>query len=179
MRRQHRVLQGIRGIVGVATGDLSQAVQLAVMPVEQLLEGIPLARDVRDEQLCVRPLWLSDSPEAPHRRTLINPAQRSRHFFAPTAHRRPNQAAGLPERIPRARREPGDNFGWRRQDAGLSVISEMAVSLLPSTVPSVVIHTSTFDTGCGLSMLMVLDPVFIGVGGLSAVVSSSVAGVAD
>ena len=47
----------------------------------------------------------------------------------------------------------------------MSVISESAVSLLPLTEPRVVIHTSTFDTGVGLLMVMVFDPVFIGVGG--------------
>src|SRR3954467_10012062 len=57
-------------------------------------------------------------------------------------------------------------------------MSDSVVSLLPSTVPSVVIHTSTLDVGVGLVMVMVFDPVFIGVGGLSSVVSSSVAGVA-
>ena len=56
---------------------------------------------------------------------------------------------------------------------------EMADSLLPSTVPSVLIHTSTYDTGCGLVTVIVFDPVFIGVGGLSSVVSFRVAGVAD
>ena len=56
------------------------------------------------------------------------------------------------------------------------MMSESADSLLPSTVPSVVIHTSTFDVGVGLVMAMVLVPVFIGVGGLSSVVSSNDAG---
>ena len=59
------------------------------------------------------------------------------------------------------------------------MISDSAVSLLPLTEPRVVIHTSTFDTGVGLVMVIVFDPVFIGVGGVSSVVSSSVAGVAD
>src|ERR1700754_989806 len=58
-------------------------------------------------------------------------------------------------------------------------MSDSVASLLPSTVPSVVIHTSTFDVGVGLVMAMVLEPVFIGVGGLSSVVSSNDAGVAD
>jgi hypothetical protein len=56
---------------------------------------------------------------------------------------------------------------------------DSAASLLPFTEPSVVIHTSTFETGCGSVTVIVFDPVFIGVGGLSSVVSSSVAGVAD
>src|SRR6478672_10656959 len=59
------------------------------------------------------------------------------------------------------------------------VMSEIAVSLLPSTVPSVVIHTSRYDVGVALSTVMVLEPVFMAVGGDSTVVSSSVAGVAD
>src|SRR3954454_17254614 len=57
-------------------------------------------------------------------------------------------------------------------------MSEIADSLLPSTVPSVVIHTSTVEVGVGFVMAMVLEPVFIGVGGLSSVESSSDAGVA-
>jgi hypothetical protein len=35
---------------------LREAVQLSVMPIEQLLEGVAVTRDMRDEQLRVRPL---------------------------------------------------------------------------------------------------------------------------
>ena len=70
--------------------------------------------------------------------------------------------------------------GWPRgYDADLTVMSEIADSLFPSTVPSVVIHTTRYCVGDALSTVMVLEPVFMGVGDVSSVVSSSVAGVAD
>lgn len=56
-------------------------------------------------------------------------------------------------------------------------MSDMADSLLPSCVPSVVIHTSTFETGVGLAIVMVFEPGLSGVGGDSTVVSSRVVGV--
>src|SRR5690242_18311955 len=59
------------------------------------------------------------------------------------------------------------------QDAALTVISEISLRFLPSTVPSVVIHTRTLDVGAALFTEMVFDPGFIGVGGLSSVVSFS------
>lgn len=69
---QHRVLEGIGGVVGVATGDLRQPVQLAVMSVEELLEGIAVTGDVRYQQLGVRPRRTGDPPESPHELTLMN-----------------------------------------------------------------------------------------------------------
>jgi hypothetical protein len=63
---EHRVLQGVRGIFGVAAGDSRQPVQLAVVTVEQLLERVPVTGDVGRQQLGVRPV---DSPAAPHSRT--------------------------------------------------------------------------------------------------------------
>ena len=53
----------------------------------------------------------------------------------------------------------------------------MSARLLPPVVPSVAIQTSTFDAGVGLVTGMLLCPGCIGVGALSAVVSSSWAGV--
>ena len=64
------------------------------------------------------------------------------------------------------------------QDAALSVISEMSERLSPFTEPSVEIHTSTFDVGDASSTSMVFGPGFRVVGLVSAVVSSSVDGVA-
>jgi hypothetical protein len=58
-------------------------------------------------------------------------------------------------------------------------MSDRVDSLLPSTVPSVVIHTSTYEVGEALLIGIVFEPVFIGVGGVISVVSSSEAGVAD
>jgi hypothetical protein len=36
---------------------------------------------VRDEQLGIRPVWVGNSPEVAHSRTLINAGAPSRHFF--------------------------------------------------------------------------------------------------
>ena len=52
--RQHGVLQGIGGVVGVVAGHLGQPVELPVVAVEQLLEGVPITGDMCGEQLCVR-----------------------------------------------------------------------------------------------------------------------------
>ena len=51
MRLEHRVLQRVCGVFGVAAGDLRQPVQLAVVTVEQLLERVPVTGDVRRQQL--------------------------------------------------------------------------------------------------------------------------------
>ena len=59
------------------------------------------------------------------------------------------------------------------------VTSEIIASLLPSTLPRVVIHTRTYAVGVAVDTEIVLEPVFIGCGGVSSVVSSSDAGVAD
>jgi len=72
MSGEHRVLERVCGVVGIAAGDPREAVELAVVTVEQLLEGIAVPGDVCLQQLCVRPPWIDDPPEAPHTRTLIN-----------------------------------------------------------------------------------------------------------
>ena len=46
MRRQHRVLQGVRGVFRVVAGDPGQPVQLTVVAVEQFLERVPIPGDV-------------------------------------------------------------------------------------------------------------------------------------
>ena len=56
VRGQHRILQRVGGVVGVAAGDLRQPVQLPVVAVEQFLEGVPVTRDVRGEQLGIAAL---------------------------------------------------------------------------------------------------------------------------
>src|SRR6185312_2766035 len=76
------------------------------------------------------------------------------------------------------RADAGGAAGDSRQDAALRVISEMSARLLPSTVPNVEIHTSTYDVGDALLMVIVFGPGFIGVGGVSSVVSCSDDGVA-
>ena len=55
VRLEHRVLQRVGGVFGVAAGDLRQPVQLAVVTVEQLLERVPVTGDVRGQQLGVCP----------------------------------------------------------------------------------------------------------------------------
>jgi hypothetical protein len=56
MGGQHGILQCVGGIVGVATGEQRQPVQLPLMAVEQLLERIPVTGDVGSQQLGVGPL---------------------------------------------------------------------------------------------------------------------------
>ena len=53
MRVQQRILQRVGGVVRVAAGHHRQPVQLAVMAIEQFLEGVPVACDVRGQQLRV------------------------------------------------------------------------------------------------------------------------------
>ncbi len=65
----------VGGVVGVAAGELGEPVQLAVMPVEQFLERVLLACDVRGEQLRIGAMRfafseLSEIPRSPHSRTL-------------------------------------------------------------------------------------------------------------
>ncbi len=63
------------------------------------------------------------------------------------------------------------------QEAACSVRSAIALRLLPSVVPSVVIHTSTVDMGAAFGTGIVLWPGCISVGGVSSMVSDSSAGV--
>src|SRR3546814_19098405 len=44
---EHCVLQCVGGVLGVAAGDPGEPVQLAVMAVEQLLEGVPRSEERR------------------------------------------------------------------------------------------------------------------------------------
>ncbi len=53
VRREHRVLQRVVRVVGIPAGELRESVQLAVVAVEELLERVPVAVDVRDQQLGV------------------------------------------------------------------------------------------------------------------------------
>ena len=71
MRVQQRVLQSVGGVVRVATGHHRQPVELAMMAIEQFLEGIAVAGDVRGQQLTVGDV--RNPPEAPHTRTLSTP----------------------------------------------------------------------------------------------------------
>src|SRR6185369_1525475 len=116
---------------------LCQSVQLALVSVEQLLEGVPVTGDVSGQQLGIRP---ADSFEAPHKRTLSGFPGSSLHKFAPLG------IAACYE-------------------AAFRVTSAMSERLLPSTWPSVDTHTSTLDVGVGLSTLIVFEPAFSVVAG--------------
>lgn len=59
---------------------------------------------------------------------------------------------------------PGTSPNLVPQEADLTVISEIAVRLLPSVVPSVEIHTSKFDVGDDALTGMTLWPGCINVG---------------
>jgi hypothetical protein len=76
VRREHRVLQGILRILGAAAGEPGKPVQLSVMTVEQLLEGIAVTRDVGGQQFGIASLFSKVLPNLPpeaHRRTVTNP----------------------------------------------------------------------------------------------------------
>jgi hypothetical protein len=62
VRLEHRV----RGILGVAACDLRQAVQLAVVTVEQLLEGVLVTGDVCRQQLGVASIRSPNVPTSEH-----------------------------------------------------------------------------------------------------------------
>ena len=46
VRREHRILQRVFGILGTAGGEPRQPVQLALMTVEQFGEGVAVPGDV-------------------------------------------------------------------------------------------------------------------------------------
>ncbi len=153
VRREHRVLQCVLGILGAAAGQPGEPVQLPVMAVEQLLEGVAVAGDVGRQQFGVAAFFLTFLPNpAPetHGRTVTN------------------------RRIPGTSPEP-EPMG---QDAACTVTSERAARLWPLVVPSVEIHTSRYDVGDDALTGMLLWPGCTDVGCVSAVVSFSLAGVA-
>lgn len=47
--REHRVLQRVRRILGIPAGQMREPVQLTVVPVEQLLERVRVAVNVRGQ----------------------------------------------------------------------------------------------------------------------------------
>jgi len=63
--------------------------------VEELLEGVSIPVDVRNEQLRIRPLDTGDFPAAPHKRTLINAGHPSPHLLS----RRPSASAHHPAEL--------------------------------------------------------------------------------
>jgi hypothetical protein len=67
MGRQHGVLQGIGGIVRAVACHLGKPVELPMVAVEQLLEGVPIPCYMCGEQLCVGSVT---AMQAPHSRTL-------------------------------------------------------------------------------------------------------------
>src|SRR5690606_17032935 len=92
--RQHRLLQGVGGVLGVAAGEPGQPVQLPVVAVEQLLEGIAVTVDMCGQQLRVGPRP-AIVPEALHSRTVSGAGARPRHLFAGTRVWRGQRRCGL------------------------------------------------------------------------------------
>ncbi len=75
VRRDHRLLQRVFGILGAATGQPGKPVQLSVVAVEQLLEGIAVARDVSSQEFGVAALcwmFLLNLARGAHGRTVTN-----------------------------------------------------------------------------------------------------------
>ena len=63
--RDHGLLQRIFGVLGATTGQPGKPVQVPVVAVEQLLEGVAVTRDMSSQQFCVAALFC-------HGRTLTN-----------------------------------------------------------------------------------------------------------
>ena len=75
--RQHGVLQRVLGILGGAAGEPGKPVQLPVMTVEQLVEGVAFAGDVGGQQLGIAafPLDLPPNPRPDSNQSVV-----ARHF---------------------------------------------------------------------------------------------------
>jgi|SRR5579884_1612741 len=76
MRREHCVLQRILGVLVIAAGQAGKAMQLAVMTVEQLGEGVAVAGDVIGQQFGVAALPPNRRFQT-HGRTVTNRRVRS------------------------------------------------------------------------------------------------------
>ncbi len=138
VRRGHRVLQGVLSVLDATAGQPGDSVQLAVVTVEQLLEGVPVACDVGGQQFGVAPLFmklLSNLVPEAHGRTVTN------RWIAGTSPDRP-----------------------MCQDAAWTVTSPMSVRLSPLVVPNVEIHTSRYDVGADALTGMLLWPGCIATG---------------
>lgn len=125
-------MQRVFGVFEGAAGEPRKPVKLSLMTAEQLVEGVPVARNVGCQQLGVTALPTNISPD-------ISPN------VSPEAHRRDsNQSVVTWHFTARVRCVLG---AARGQDAAWTVISEMSARLLPSVAPNVEIHTSRFDVG--------------------------------
>jgi hypothetical protein len=69
--REHGVLQRVFGILGSAGGQPGKAVQMSLVTVEQLAEGVAVAGDMGGQQLGVTAFSLNLSPHT-HGRTVTN-----------------------------------------------------------------------------------------------------------
>ena len=73
VRRDHRLLQRVLGVLGAAAGQPGDPVQLPVVAKKQLLEGVAIARDMSRQQLGVATFWtLLANLRGAHRRTVTN-----------------------------------------------------------------------------------------------------------
>jgi hypothetical protein len=68
---EHGVLQRVFGILGGAAGQPGEAVQLPLVTVKQLAEGITVAGDMSGQQFGVTAFSLDLSPHT-HGRTVTN-----------------------------------------------------------------------------------------------------------
>ena len=65
VRGEHGVLQRVFGVLGAAGGEPRKPVQLPLMAVEQLVEGVAVAGDVGCQQLGVTAFFLAFLPRTP------------------------------------------------------------------------------------------------------------------
>jgi hypothetical protein len=74
VRRDHRLLQRVLGVLGAAAGQPGDPVQLPVVAEEQLLEGMAIAGDVSRQQFGVATLFATLLPNlrGAHGRTVTN-----------------------------------------------------------------------------------------------------------
>ena len=71
VRREHRVLQRVLGVLGGAGGEPGEPVQMPLVAAEQFREGVPVSGDVGGEQFGVTAIWRAGCP-VNHGRTVTN-----------------------------------------------------------------------------------------------------------
>ena len=122
MRTQHRVLNGVVGVLLGHAAATGHPVEPGVVAPEQLLEGAPVTGSVGGQQSGVAAGGTGGNRTAVVGKTGIGHAADGNH-------------SGTGRHFTAVDPEPGYGSAW-------TVISETSVRLLPAVWPSVEIHTS-------------------------------------